>query len=52
MYFKDTKFSEISEDGLSALKTLDSNKDGKFNVNDAKFNNIKIWQDKQDASII
>ncbi len=36
---------KYSTDGLAALKKLDSNHDGKFNNQDAKWNDLRIWQD-------
>jgi Ca2+-binding RTX toxin-like protein/subtilisin-like proprotein convertase family protein len=36
---------KYSTDGLAALKKLDSNNDGKFNNQDAKWNDLRIWQD-------
>ena len=36
---------KYSSDGLSALKKLDSNNDGKFNSSDAKWNDLRVWVD-------
>ena len=36
---------KYSTDGLSALKKLDSNRDGKFNNQDAKWNSLRVWVD-------
>ena len=36
---------KYSTDGLAALKKLDSNHDGKFNNQDAKWNDLKVWVD-------
>ncbi len=36
---------KYSTDGLAALKKLDSNNDGKFDRNDEKWNDLKVWTD-------
>ncbi len=36
---------KYSTDGLAALKKLDSNHDGKFNSQDAKWNDLRVWMD-------
>ena len=36
---------KYSSDGLATLKKLDSNNDGKFNNQDAKWNNLRVWVD-------
>ncbi|MES2961494.1 MAG: tandem-95 repeat protein [Pseudomonadota bacterium] len=36
---------KYSSDGLAALKKLDSNHDSKFNSSDAKWSDLRIWQD-------
>ena len=36
---------KYSTDGLAALKKLDSNRDGKFDSQDEKWNDLRIWQD-------
>ncbi|OFW80269.1 MAG: hypothetical protein A2887_06025 [Alphaproteobacteria bacterium RIFCSPLOWO2_01_FULL_40_26] len=36
---------KYSGDGLAALKKLDSNNDGKFNNQDAKWNDLRVWTD-------
>lgn len=36
---------KFSSDGLAALKKLDSNNDGKFNNQDAKWNDLRVWVD-------
>jgi Ca2+-binding RTX toxin-like protein/subtilisin-like proprotein convertase family protein len=36
---------KYSKDGLAALKKLDSNHDGKFNNQDSKWNDLKVWVD-------
>jgi hypothetical protein len=47
-----TKCSEIATTDFEALKEVfDSNKDNKFDANDAEFNNFMIWQDKNQDGI-
>ena len=36
---------KYSNDGLAALKKLDSNQDNKFNSSDEKWNDLKVWVD-------
>ena len=38
-------------DGLEALKTLDSNNDGKFDSSDAKWNDLKVWVDANEDGV-
>jgi len=41
----------LAKDGFDALRDLDSNGDGIFNVKDTKFGNVRIWQDKNSDGI-
>jgi hypothetical protein len=36
---------QLALDGFDALRDLDSNADGKVDVSDAQFNNLKVWRD-------
>ncbi len=36
---------QLALDGFDALRDLDSNTDGKVDVSDAQFNNLKVWRD-------
>jgi hypothetical protein len=39
------KNGSLATDGLQALADLDDNKDGKININDSSFNQLRIWKD-------
>ncbi|WP_234363362.1 hypothetical protein, partial [Francisella tularensis] len=41
----------IATDGFDALSDLDSNNDGVFDANDAAFEDVKVWQDKNQDGI-
>ncbi|AJI53797.1 hemolysin-type calcium-binding region domain protein [Francisella philomiragia] len=41
----------IATDGFDALSDLDSNSDGVFDANDAAFEEVKVWQDKNQDGI-
>jgi hypothetical protein len=44
-------YTENVADGLEALATLDSNNDGVFNNQDAKWNDLRVWQDANEDGI-
>ncbi|APA82864.1 Iron-regulated protein frpC [Francisella tularensis subsp. novicida PA10-7858] len=41
----------IATDGFDALSDLDSNNDGVFDANDTAFEDVKVWQDKNQDGI-
>jgi Ca2+-binding RTX toxin-like protein/LysM repeat protein len=38
-------FTSGAKNGLEALKTFDSNKDGVFNASDSAYTQVRVWQD-------
>jgi len=49
----DTRKSDgnLANDGFDALRDLDSNGDGVFNAEDAEFDKVRVWQDKNSDGV-